>query len=422
MSDHAIEDLKDKTFRDKLHILNYVVFLQIGIGLLWPWNSILSGTEYFKNEVFSEVTLWAKVFASTMMTVSTVSSMLFNIWLAERQHSYSERVIRGLVWEIIAFVILSIVCVIHGLFPHFLTFTIIMLLVLISSVATAMTQNGIMAIANVFGSEYGQSVMMGQAIAGILPAIVLFLVSFTGTTSNHNIFGIVGYFMTTVAVSSICIWLYLKSGIEHTINKAQTTLLSHSRASYVPFTLLFSKLKYLVLAIFSTFFLTLAFPVFASTVSAVGLPFTDANFIPLVFTIWNVGDLYGRTIAEWPIFRSRKFSPRKVFAYSVLRIFLLPLFLIFVAKSSRAPYGSRAVAVLNDLAYMMLQFIFGVTNGHAISMSIMKVPEQLSNDDEKEAAGGFTNIFISSGLTLGSVFSYLVVLAVDKISKNVEAS
>ena len=63
-----------------------------------------------------------------------------------------------------------------------------------------------------------------------------------------------------------------------------------------------------------------------------------------------------------------------------------------------------------DVCYILLQFFFGVTNGHAISVSFMKVPDQLVSDDEKEAAGGFTNIFVSTGLAVGSVLSYLVVL------------
>lgn len=48
-------------------------------------------------------------------------------------------------------------------------------------------------------------------------------------------------------------------------------------------------------------------------------------------------------------------------------------------------------------------------------MSFMKVPEQLDNDDEKEAAGGFTNIFVSTGLALGSIISYVFVFIIDFI-------
>lgn len=72
-------------------------------------------------------------------------------------------------------------------------------------------------------------------------------------------------------------------------------------------------------------------------------------------------------------------------------------------------------SVIVDLCYMLLQFLFGVTNGHVISMSFMKVPEQLDNDDEKEAAGGFTNIFVSTGLALGSIISYVFVFIIDFI-------
>ncbi|GAV53723.1 hypothetical protein ZYGR_0AK02250 [Zygosaccharomyces rouxii] len=405
------DDIERRSFITMIKDAKYLTFLFIGIGLLWPWNCILGASQYFKHDVFLDDTVWSKIFASSMMTVSTVSSTLFNIWLARRQHSYSERVVRGLIWEIVVFVILGTLTLLKSWFSLPFIFISIMVLVAISSLATAMTQNGIMAVANVYGPVFSQAVMVGQAVAGVLPSVVLFIISFSSDPSRQSTGGILFYFLTTAAVSIVSILLYrinqIGAKLIHVTPRNPTT-------SQVPFSVHYSKLKYLVLSIFTTFVVTLIFPVFASTVLVKGLPLTNSQFIPFIFTVWNLGDLYGRVIANWPQFRTPKFAPFKVFVYSLLRILFVPLFFIFSRTNSSEHISSP---MLKDLLYTLLQFLFGLTNGHVISISFMKVPEALTTDDEKESAGGFTNVFVSTGLTLGSILSYGCVFVIESYSE-----
>lgn len=222
----------------------------------------------------------------------------------------------------------------------------IMMLVVISSMGTAMTQNGIMAIANVFGSEYSQGVMVGQAVAGVLPSLVLFALAFIENSSVSTTGGILLYFFTTTLVVTICVVMFSVSKISRKVNEnwnvedrhITDVLLGSLRSNEeeirivgridqmededhrrtngtrddndegeelqlkVPFEVLFAKLKYLVLSIFTTFVVTLVFPVFASATYVTGLPLSNAQYIPLIFTLWNLGDLYGRVIADWPMF------------------------------------------------------------------------------------------------------------------------
>ncbi|CAI4054504.1 hypothetical protein SKDZ_01G0490 [Saccharomyces kudriavzevii ZP591] len=454
----SAEPLGTLPFKKKLNNLPYITFFTIGIGLLWPWNCILSASQYFKHDIFKDTSIWAKIFTSSMMSFSTISSMLFNIYLAKRQYKYSRRVINGLTWEIVVFVIMCFFTILHFLLPKWFNFFFIMTLVVISSMGTAMTQNGIMAIANVFGSEYSQGVMVGQAVAGVLPSLVLFALAFIGNSSVSTTGGILLYFFTTTFVVTVCVAMFSVSKISRKVKDGWNTedgrisdvLLGSLRSNEeeirvvgridqvddedhlnnsddngddgeelklkVPFEVLFAKLKYLVLSIFTTFVVTLVFPVFASATYVTGLPLTNAQYIPLIFTLWNLGDLYGRVIADWPMFRDQRFTPRKTFIYSLLRVTAIPLFLMFTAvTSSSSGDEDHNGSIVVDLCYMLLQFLFGVTNGHVISMSFMKVPEQLDNDDEKEAAGGFTNVFVSTGLALGSIISYVFVFIIDSI-------
>lgn len=402
--------LAQKPFMEKIRNHVYLTLLFIGIGLLWSWNCILSASVYFKHDVFHDKTIWANIFTSSMMTVSTLSSMLSNVWLARRQHSYSERVIRGLIWEILVFVALSAVTMMHSLCSLWFTFTLVMVLVAISSVATAMTQNGIMAIANVYGSEFSQAVMVGQAVAGVLPSVVLLIISFFSNPSEQSTSGIVFYFLTTTVVAMVSVVLYRVNKIGSRLKNPTTSSLA---SPAIPFKTLFYKLKYLVLSIFTTFVVTLIFPVFAATVLVKGFPLSNSQYSPFIFTVWNVGDLHGRVIADWPIFRSPRFTPFKTFVYSLWRLLFIPLFLFFCINNK----SEISFPVLQDLGYTILQYAFGLTNGHVISISFMKVPEQLATDEEREAAGGFTNIFVSTGLTLGSVVSYAFVYIIAFLNK-----
>ena len=410
----------------KLRSLVYLTFLLIGVGLLWPWNNILSAVLFFQNNIFDETTIYAKIFTSSMMTVSTLSSLLFNIYLERRQHSYTTRVVRGLIWQFSAFILLTFVCSISNSVWMGLEFFIIMVLISISSIATAWTQNGIMAIANVFGSEYSQSVMMGQAVAGVLPSVVLLLVSLGKTdddAGNGSNKGIYFYFLTTSIVCVSCVILFFKMKIGDKLNSMSERNCTNietegTETSAVPFSVLYSKLKYLVLSIITTFIVTLIFPVFGANIFVTGLPMSNVQYIPLIFTMWNLGDLYGRMIANWDMFRDPSFTPYKTFVYSVGRVAFIPFFFYFTIKSrGKDESGANIHSIKLDLGYILLQFLFGVTNGHIISMSFMKVPESLTTDQEKEAAGGFTSIFVSTGLAIGSIISYIFAFMIGNISK-----
>ncbi|SCU90948.1 LADA_0F07250g1_1 [Lachancea dasiensis] len=405
--------LENAPLLEKLKDLSYVTFMLIGVALLWPWNSFLSASLYFQHDVFHDDTIYARTYISTMMTISTTSSVMFNLWLSKRQHSYAERVVRGLIWEVVVFGLLAVFVLVRKVFPDWLNFLFLMTMVLISSCGTAMTQNGAMALANVFGPQFSQSVMMGQAVAGVLPSLVLFGVSFIGDPRNQSVGGIFAYFCTTIAVSASCIVLYRISGIG-SADKRELLLNEQTddiEDNTVSFAVLFQKLKYLVLSIFTTFIVTLLFPVFAANTFVMGLPMHNAQYIPFIFTVWNLGDLYGRAISDYPVFQSANFTPFKTFLYSIARAGLVPLFFCFNLNDSRKPSGS----VLSDFGYILLQFLFGVTNGNVLSISFMKVSPQLSSDKERKAAGGFTNIFLSSGLACGSLVSYVFVYIVSTI-------
>ena len=67
----------------------------------------------------------------------------------------------------------------------------------------------------------------------------------------------------------------------------------------------------------------------------------------------------------------------------------------------------------SDIWYILLQLLFGISNGQLCTSCFMIVGDYCDNDDEKEAAGGFTTVFLSVGLAVGSLLSYLLVLYIN---------
>lgn len=423
--------------------IRYLTFTLIGVALLWPWNCFLSASAYY-GQRFANTILLIKMYSSTMMSVSTLTSTGFNYYLSQVQAgvNYNRRIVLGLTMTIFVFIIMAVSCV-SLLFIEMndvMFFVILMFMVFISAVATCYAQNGTMATVNVLGGVYANAVMVGQGLAGVLPSVALIisiLVVGEKPESTHKYvdkdYGVFVYYITASLISLACIGAL--NVINHQTNKVHYNLLAeplpHSPANlnspqiteqepiiqknHIPFGQLWSKLKFIVLTIFLTFSITLIFPVFASTVESVHINskhrfFNKTIYIPFVYLIWNLGDLISRILCGTPNSRLLIHNPKTLIIYAVARLIFIPLFL----SCNIHPNIHQSSALINsDLWYIGLQFLFGFSNGQLSTSSFMVVGDFCDSDEEKEAAGGFTTIFLSTGLAFGSVFSYALVVVIN---------
>ncbi|CCH45268.1 Equilibrative nucleoside transporter 3 [Wickerhamomyces ciferrii] len=415
-SDHTvIFSFYDGRFQLSLAQLRYFTFLSIDISILWPWNCFLSASVYFIKK-FGAGSNLSNNYSSTMMTVSTLTSFALNSYLSTKQFAnFVNRIKLGCLINFSIFIILSLIELFWPTLNSGSYFTFVMLLILLSSVGTCFQQNGCMAIVNVLGPIYAQAVMVGQAIAGVLPSIALMLSNLLyPSKSDDSNGGIVIYFVATSIITLISILLLLitnryKDDLGTDIEHESPISSQQQPSEYVPFAVLFDKLKFIVSSIFTIFVITLVFPVFASNITSVnpnwGKLTSDNIYIPFIFLVWNLGDLAGRMVCAYPQFVIS--SDRKLLLYSVLRFVNVPLFFFCnLSKNKGNPI------VDSDLFYILLQFTFGFTNGHNLSCCFMNVANYV-DDEQKEAAGGFTTIFLSLGLAAGSIFSYLFVLIIS---------
>ncbi|KAA8915468.1 hypothetical protein TRICI_002389 [Trichomonascus ciferrii] len=383
--------------------LEYVTFLVIGLSYLWPWNCFLAATAYFTGRLAENEYLKTHL-SSYIMSVSTITGTIASLILADRQRgaNYAGRVFSGEVMICATFILMALSCIFGnvGTVSYFL---FVMLCVWGSTVGTAFAQNGSFAVVNTIDSVYTQAIMVGQAVAGVLPPLINFLstllarkVSNDDATAGGSGMSAAMYFLVASVVSGVAFSLFMlikrrHGELLHT-HSEQTAVKTH-----IPLSVLLKKLRSPAFAVFFTFAVTLVYPVFISNIdSANGIRYE--LFVPLSFLVWNLGDLGGRVLCGYEQYVVKS-SHRFVF-YAILRLSFIPAYLLCNV------HGSGWIK--SDFIYFLIHFTFGVTNGHLGSSGMMSPPDYV-DEHEKAAAGGFMTLVLSLGLAAGALSSFILV-------------
>lgn len=411
----------------KLSQLRYITFTIVGIALLWPWNCFLSASAYY-GERFATTPLLIKIYSSTMMSTSCITSTLFNYYLSQKQSAnYTKRTYMGLLLTVFIFLVMAASCISFTTIKDTPFFIGLMLMVFFSAISTALAQNGTMATVNVLGGIYANAVMVGQALAGVLPSIALILSVLlvkereSGSVEVQKNYGVAVYYFTASIISVVALsLLVLNQKYKELAVFTRLDDLAENDANdldedeeeltneHVPFSLLWSKLKLIVTTIFLTFSITLIFPVFASIVELnnEGHWFNQKNvFIPFIYLVWNLGDLLGRVLCGVKWSKMLIKDPRVLIIYALGRLLFIPLF--FTCNLH------KEAVIKSDTWYILLQLLFGVSNGQLCTSCFMIVRDYCDTDAEREAAGGFTSVFLSVGLSVGALLSYVLVIIIN---------
>ena len=334
--------------------------------------------------------------------------------------------------------------------PEEAYFAFLMVVVFAASAATGLCQNGVFAFVAGWGTGeggaggagggvYTQAIMTGQAVAGVLPCVAQ-IVSVLAVREREGSDGVIGgggdagdgsgraacgYFVTAagVAVAALAAFLWLlgragkgrdgktmgggneDDGIGNGILRGEVQE-SRAERKAVGMWTLFVKLRWLSMAVFVCFAVTMIYPVFTQEIPSVrsadaGAPrlLRPACFIPLAFLFWNTGDLTGRLLTLVPQLSMVRY-PRALFAISVARFAFVPLYLLCNIRG-------RGAVVGGDFFYLVVvQFLFGVSNGYLGSSCMMGAAEWV-DVEEREVAGGFMGLMLVGGLTTGSLLSFL---------------
>ncbi|KAI8942261.1 hypothetical protein NX059_000340 [Plenodomus lindquistii] len=392
-------------------------------------NMFLAAAPYFQHRFASSDNI-LRNFQSSILCVSTVGNLGSMIVLTKLQAhaNYPRRIAVALALYASVFTLLALSTKLFLNVSAGVYFAFLMILVFTASLATGLCQNGVFAFVSGFGrEEYTQGIMTGQGIAGVLPAITQIVTVLSVPAKQHrdadanlpqeSSTSAFVYFLTATAVSgaTLLAFFYLLSRSSSKARMSRTPPTDYenldssnpgAERKSIPLTYLFSKLRYLALGVFTTFALTMFFPVFTVQIVSVANPTTAPRilqptaFIPLAFFFWNLGDLVGRTLPALPLLRLTH-RPRLIFLLSLARVVFIPLYML-------CNIGGNGAAISSDTFYLLVvQGGFGVTSGYLGSSCMMGFSEYVEAG-EAEAAGGFMSLALVAGLATGSFLSFLV--------------
>lgn len=393
----------------------------------------LAAAPYFQHR-FRKSDWISNHFQAAEVSVSTVTNLVAMVILTKMQKgaSYPKRISSSLVINIAIFAVLAVSTLIKTSASVYFGFLLVA--IFLASFSTGLIQNGLFAFTSGFGrSEYTQAIMTGQAVAGVLPPLAQIISVAVVPPSEEGEAGEAAesptsaliYFLTATAVSVISLFAFfyllrrkgsrdaLDSAAKSTIDGASEAdaLTSNARRTSnrgslagdekpaVPLTTLFLKLRFLSMAVFICFGVTMVFPVFTASIQSLsGIDF--AIFAPAAFLLWNIGDLLGRLSTLWPRI-SLTHYPFALFCLAMARLVFIPLYFLCNIKG-------RGAVVPSDVFYLFIvQFLFGLTNGYLGSECMMGAGDWVA-PEEREAAGGFMGLMLVAGLAIGSLLSFFL--------------
>lgn len=377
----------------------------------------------------------ARHFQSAEISVSTVANLGSMLVLTKLQKnaSYPRRIVTSLLINIAVFALLAASTLIKTSAGAYFGF--LMVAVLLASLSTGLIQNGLFAFTSGFGrSEYTQAIMTGQAIAGVCPPLAQIVSVYAVKQQKHgdprapteSPKSAFIYFLTATVVSAVALLAFfyllrrqariaqanpaLSSAAKPSVNSRSegnatttTTIPTPRRRSSaghrtsIPLGTLFQRMPFLATAVFICFAVTMVFPVFTANITSIH-DTPPAIFIPLAFLCWNIGDLAGRLSTLSPHI-SLTHWPAALFCLAMARLVFIPLYFL-------CNVGGRGAVVQSDIFYLLVvQGLFGLTNGYLGSECMMGAAAWVK-DEEREAAGGFMGLCLVAGLTVGSLLSF----------------
>jgi equilibrative nucleoside transporter 1/2/3 len=383
----------------------------------------LAAGPYFQHRFESNEPI-LRNFQSAELSVSTITNLgsMFVLTKLQARASYPKRVIASLIINIAIFTLLAMSTRLFLGVSASVYFAFLILVVFGTSLATALCQNGVFAYVSGFGrEEYTQGIMAGQGVAGVLPCIaqIVSVLSVPEMIVNGGVpqkatTSAFAYFLTATVISTIALLAFALLLSRHESRQRHKSVMNggdgddeniEAQRESIPLYTLLRKLFWLAGAIFLTFAITMFYPVFTQQIESVWpisgslRLFQPASFIPLAFLFWNVGDLLGRLAPVIPAL-SLASRPRILFMLSLARVVFIPMYLLCNIHGRGARFSS-------DTFYLVVvQFLFGLSNGYIGSSCMMGFVEWV-DIEEREAAGGFMSLCLVAGLTVGSLLSFL---------------
>lgn len=374
-----------------------IAFLVLGAGMLWPFNSFITASEFF-SRIFHNNEVLLKYYSSSITFLFTVTNLASTVYctLTVRNANLDFRVRLSTAITCVTFTGLAVLTAIK--LRDTIYFILLMIIVAGTGTMTGILQNGVFGSIGGYDPRYVQYVMIGQAVAGSAPAILSIVVAVVSAHPEESASGrAFAYFLSSSVVLGAA---YMAHGY---LRRQGTAAEQKSAVDVTRYSGFLRDL--LPWTIFIVFAVTLAiFPSVTASVRSVvvddglGVPqFRQPQvFIPIGFLVWNLGDLLARILCTFPWLTIER--PTVLFAASLIRVVFIPGIYLCNVK------GNGAV-IQSDLFFLAYMLLFGLTNGYVASLTMATAISRAPVESKKDV-GAFMSFMLCSGLVVGSLISF----------------
>ncbi|KEP55744.1 equilibrative nucleoside transporter [Rhizoctonia solani 123E] len=442
--------------------LSFAVF---GLGSLMPWNAMITAMPYFLARISGSP--YASSFPSWLSVTWTfvgLISLACATWTAQ-EIIPATRIILPLVLNTLLIAFLAIIPRL-SLSPTAF-FAVILANGALQAASGSWFKIAVAALASVFGPDAIAAFMTGGALVAVGVSLLKLVTAhaslaseYPGAYKPHLALGVhplnllnspsdadrtastIIYFSVSAALigSGIVAYAYLYPQIPHDVRKELSQpedehsdiestptevdyLLGRVSGTPIPvfspsIWIVARKNAYYNIAVFYVFVVTMAvFPAITTSILSVNSSDESIIFNPLIFSAlhflnFNFADLVGRALVSFKPISST--SNTRLLLYSLARTIFIPLFLLCNIQH-KPKFGSLAVDSSkpffnSDIAYMLILFAFGVTNGHASTLVLMAAPSKVMNPMlelyESKTAARIAQFSLAGGLVVGSAASF----------------
>jgi equilibrative nucleoside transporter 1/2/3 len=127
------------------------------------------------------------------------------------------------------------------------------------------------------------------------------------------------------------------------------------------------------------------------------------------FLVFNAGDWIGRFICSFSLFQV--WSRKRIALLSLSRVMFVPLFLAcnLDGEAQSNPGGSSPL-INSDFVFFSILLLFGITNGHVTSVSMMAAASLEHNKrlrkEQVDTAAVIAQFSLAAGLVVGSIANF----------------
>eukprot|EP01104_Vermistella_antarctica_P011586 TRINITY_DN3251_c0_g1_i1.p1 TRINITY_DN3251_c0_g1~~TRINITY_DN3251_c0_g1_i1.p1 ORF type:complete len:492 (-),score=87.75 TRINITY_DN3251_c0_g1_i1:80-1516(-) len=200
---------------DRNHLV-YIVFVVLGVGLLLPWNVVITALDYW-TEIYPET--WFVFGLSSAYNAVSLPMLAVTIWLGPKM-TLSPRIIWPFAIDAVALALIPVVTYYSVdpagekdfLIPTHISIFLSLAIVGVLGVATAVLFGSVLGYAALFPPKYTTAVMTGNGVAGVIAGALRILTKFefAGDASGLKWSGM-AFFATGFVIMSLCLVTYLWS-------------------------------------------------------------------------------------------------------------------------------------------------------------------------------------------------------------------